>query len=55
MFVLKRAEALMTGVDISEITQQKMPFFRKKLAAELYNWGKKKLETGYISDPERIV
>ena len=39
----------MTDISLDEITEEKMPFFRKKLAVELYNWADLKQKTGYIS------
>ena len=52
MFVIKRAEALMMDVDVKEITQDKMAFFRQKMAVELYHWADNKTKTGYTSDTE---
>ena len=42
MFVIKRAEALIRGISLVEVTQEKMQPFRRKLAIELHQWGKHK-------------
>ncbi|PON50276.1 Ulp1 protease family, C-terminal catalytic domain containing protein [Trema orientale] len=52
MFVIKWAEALMTNVSTGEVTQEKMIFFRQKLATELYHWGIDKKKRNYRTDSE---
>ncbi|XP_062088926.1 uncharacterized protein LOC133795493 [Humulus lupulus] len=55
MFVIKRAEALMSNNSLKDITNQKMRFFREKLAMELYAWGKEKQRRNTDSDTEMVL
>ena len=40
--MVKFIEFLMQDVPLNECTQEKMPFFRNKMAVELYAYGKKR-------------
>ncbi|PON90877.1 Ulp1 protease family, C-terminal catalytic domain containing protein [Trema orientale] len=53
VFVIKYAEYLMHGYAISEVTQDKMHFFRRKLTFELYSHAMDKEENQVVSDLER--
>ncbi|XP_062075280.1 uncharacterized protein LOC133779321 [Humulus lupulus] len=50
-----RAEALMSNNSLKDITNQKMRFFREKLAVELYAWGKEKQRRNTDSDTEMVL
>ncbi|PON98858.1 Ulp1 protease family, C-terminal catalytic domain containing protein [Trema orientale] len=53
VFVIKYAEYLMYGYAISEVTQDKMNFFRRKMTFELYSHAMDKKENEVVSDLER--
>ncbi|PON96790.1 Ulp1 protease family, C-terminal catalytic domain containing protein [Trema orientale] len=53
VFVIKYAEYLMHGYAISEVTQDKMHFFRPKLTFELYSHAMDTEENQVVSDLER--
>lgn len=43
MFMLKFIEFMMQDTQLDACTQEKMPFFRNKMAVELYAYGKKRM------------
>ena len=49
----KFAEFLMMGDSVEQVEQQKIPFIRKKMAAELWMHGKWKQESGCETPRER--
>ncbi|PON71779.1 Ulp1 protease family, C-terminal catalytic domain containing protein [Trema orientale] len=53
VFVIKYTQYLMHGYAISEVTQDKMHFFRRKLTFELYSHAMDKEENQVVSDLER--
>jgi hypothetical protein len=52
VFTVKFAEFLASGVPITECTAGKMPFFRNKMAVELYSHAVFKGNDVYHSDDE---
>ena len=44
MFIIKKAETLRMDENLEEITQDKMTFYRQKMAIELHHWTEEKQE-----------